>query len=58
VRVFKTKLFARFARAERIADERLLDAISDIERGLIAADLGGGVLKQRVARPGQGKRGS
>jgi hypothetical protein len=26
-------------------------------RGLIDADLGGHVIKQRVARPGQGKRG-
>ena len=29
----------------------------DVERGLIAADLGGGVIKQRIARPGQGKSG-
>lgn len=27
------------------------------ERGLIDADLGGGVIKQRVARPGQGRSG-
>lgn len=27
------------------------------EAGLIDADLGGGVIKQRVARPGQGKSG-
>jgi hypothetical protein len=26
-------------------------------RGLIDADLGGQIIKQRVARPGQGKRG-
>ena len=26
-------------------------------RGLIDADLGGHIIKQRVARPGQGKRG-
>lgn len=28
-----------------------------MERGLIDADLGGGVIKQRVARPGGGKAG-
>lgn len=28
-----------------------------MERGLIDADLGGGVLKKRVARPGRGKSG-
>jgi len=27
------------------------------ERGLVDADLGGGVIKQRVARPGQGRSG-
>lgn len=29
----------------------------DAERGLVAADLGGGVIKQRIARPGRGKSG-
>ena len=28
------------------------------ERGLVDADLRGGLIKQRVARPGQGKSGS
>ena len=27
------------------------------EQGLVEADLGGGLIKQRVARPGQGKSG-
>jgi hypothetical protein len=31
--------------------------VSDAERGLVAADLGGGIIKQRIARPGQGKSG-
>lgn len=35
----------------------LCQAIRDAERGLIAADLGGGVIKQRIARSGQGKSG-
>jgi hypothetical protein len=35
----------------------LCGAIQDAERGLIAADLGGGVIKQRIARFGQGKSG-
>jgi hypothetical protein len=32
-------------------------AVADAERGLIDADLGGGVIKQRIARRGQGKSG-
>ena len=33
------------------------EAIERAERGLIDADLGGGVIKQRVARPGSGRSG-
>jgi hypothetical protein len=57
VRVFKTKWFARFARKERITDGRLREAIRRAEGGLIDGDLGAGVIKQRVARPGQGRSG-
>ena len=35
----------------------LCEAVSRAERGLIDADLGGGVIKQRLARPGQGRSG-
>lgn len=56
MRVFKTKSFARFA-AEMITDADLCDAIRRAEDGLIDADLGGGVIKQRLAREGQGKFG-
>ena len=47
----------RFAKKAGIGDVVLCEAIRDAERGLIAADLGGGVIKQRIARPGQGKSG-
>ena len=57
MRVFKTKPFARFASHERIADNELLEAVDRATRGLIDADLGGGVIKQRLARQGQGKSG-
>lgn len=33
----------------------LVEAIARAEVGRIDADLGGGVIKQRIARPGQGK---
>ena len=57
MRVFVSKLFARFARNERIDDERLCEAIARAERGLVDADLGGGLIKQRVPRAGQGRSG-
>ena len=57
MRVFKTKAFARIARKEALGDKALTEAVADIERGLIDADLGGGLIKQRIARTGEGKRG-
>jgi len=57
LRIFKTKGVARFARRERIADASLKAAIERAARGTIDADLGGGLIKQRVARPGQGRSG-
>jgi len=57
IRVFKTKSFARFAIAEGIADAVLCDAIHRADSGLIDADLGGGVIKQRLAREGEGRSG-
>ncbi len=57
VGVFKTKWLARFARRERITDESLHEAIDRAERGIVDADLGGGLIKQRVAREGKGRSG-
>lgn len=57
MRVFKEKGFARFQRKERISDETLCKAVGDAASGLIDADLGHGLIKQRIARTGQGKRG-
>lgn len=45
VGVFKTKWLARFARRERITDESLHEAIDRAERGIVDADLGGGLIK-------------
>ena len=57
MRVFTTRRFSRFARNEGIGDWALCEAIDRAERGLIDADLGTSLIKQRVARPGQGRRG-
>jgi len=57
MQIYKNTWFSRFAKRERIKDSSLLKAIDDIERGLVDADLGGHIIKQRVARPGQGKSG-
>jgi len=57
LRIFATRVFARFARKERLDDKRLCEAITRAERGSVDADLGGNLIKQRVARPGGGRSG-
>jgi hypothetical protein len=57
MRVFKNKAFARFAARNDISDEDLCAAVQRASRGLIDADLGGGVIKLRIARKGEGKSG-
>lgn len=55
MRIFKNKWFERFALKQGMTDEILKQAINNVEQGLIDANLGGGVIKQRVAKQGQGK---
>jgi len=56
-RVFETRHFARWMRKSALTDEALCAAIDEMRQGLIDADLGGGIVKKRVALPGRGKRG-
>lgn len=55
--VYKNRAFARFQKKARISDKDLWKAVRAVERGQIDADLGGGVIKQRIARTGEGKSG-
>ena len=57
MRVLKTKTFARWARKERIDDLLLAAAVTEMRRGMVDANLGGGRLKKRIARAGAGKSG-
>ena len=57
MRVFKNGWFQKFARKEKISDAMLCEAVARAERGQIDADLGSGLFKQRLARPGAGKSG-
>ncbi len=57
VLILKSKGFDRFASKQRIQDETLRNAIQETEQGLYEADLGGGLIKKRIARPGEGKSG-
>ena len=55
LQIFVSRWFERYARKNDINNKMLLDAVGRAENGLIDADLGRGVIKQRVARAGQGK---
>ena len=57
MQTFKTKAFARFAAREGLEDAALCEAMRRAREGLIDADLGGGVVKQRIAREGGGRSG-
>lgn len=57
IRIYKNRWFAKFASREGISDATLVAATEQANRGLIDADLGGGLIKQRVAREGGGKSG-
>jgi hypothetical protein len=56
-RVFKTRQFAKWMRKTDLTDDALCLAVSEMVSGLVDAELGGDVLKKRVALPGRGKRG-
>jgi hypothetical protein len=55
--VVMMKSFARFARKAGLEGESLKVAAANVAAGKFDADLGGGVYKQRIARPGGGKSG-
>lgn len=56
--IYKTRQFNRWARKADLLDHLLYRAVMEIRQGLVDADLGGGIIKKRIALPGHGKRGS
>lgn len=57
MRIFKSRWFDRFARKHDLSDGALGEAVRMAEAGRVDADYGGGVVKQRIARPHEGKSG-
>ena len=55
--VYKTKWFDKWANKQGLTSASLCTAVREMSAGLYEADLGGGLLKKRVARAGQGKSG-
>ena len=55
--IYKNRWFDRWARKQELSSASLCAAVCEMTAGLYDADLGGGLLKKRIARPGQGKSG-
>ncbi len=55
--IYTTRWFDRWARKQGLTASALCAAVDEMAAGLFDADLGGGLLKKRIARPGQGKSG-
>lgn len=55
--VYKTRWFDRWSRKEGLAASSLCAAVREMAGGLFDADLGSGLFKKRISRPGQGKSG-
>jgi hypothetical protein len=55
--IYKTRWFDRWARRQDLSTRALCEAVREMQAGLYEADLGGGLLKKRIARSGQGKSG-
>ena len=55
--IYKNKWFHRWAKNEGLPDKALCTAVEEMAAGLFEADLGGSLLKKRIARAGQGKSG-
>jgi len=55
--LYKTRPFARIAARAGLTEAALKKSAEEMSLGLIHADLGDFVFKQRVALPGRGQRG-
>lgn len=57
MKIFKTRYFDRWSKHEDLSDQTLNKVTCEIEKGLVDANLGGNVVKKRIAAKGRGKSG-
>ena len=53
--LYKTRPFSRLAKKAGITDDALKATVDEMRKGIIHADLGGNVYKQRVSCSGVGQ---
>ena len=56
IRIYKTKVFDRWLKKSEITDLDLIQAVKEMNMGLVDADLGEHLFKKRIALLGHGKR--
>jgi hypothetical protein len=56
IRIYKTKVFDRWLKKSEVTDLDLIQAVKEMNMGLVDADLGEHLYKKRIALPGRGKR--
>jgi hypothetical protein len=57
MQIFKTRDFARWAKKMKLSNSKLVSVITEMEQGLIDAELGKHLYKKRIALQNAGKRG-
>ncbi|MDC9615956.1 type II toxin-antitoxin system RelE/ParE family toxin [Xenorhabdus khoisanae] len=55
--LYKISSFKKSTKKINISDQQLLNAAQEVKNGKFEADLGGGVIKKRIAIHGKGKSG-
>lgn len=58
MKIFKTRLFAKWAIKNQVSDESLKTAAKEIAVEIYEANYGGAVIKKRVSNKGRGKSSS
>ena len=58
MKTLMTKQFAKWASKQKIPENELASALSEIQAGIFEASLGGHIYKKRIRFEGQGKSGS
>lgn len=54
--IWKEKRFAKWQQKMKMTNKQLVNAVREMKKGLIDADLGHDLVKKRIARNGSGKR--
>lgn len=58
MRIFAIKPFHRWAQNSDLTGNLLRNAVNEVEKGIVDANLGGNLYKKRIATKGRGKSGS